>query len=121
MRTKSQIGKQGEEIAVAYLRQQGFLIADVNWRSGRYEIDIVAQKGGMIHFVEVKTRSALSLTTPEQALTQTKIDAMHRAVKAYLVQRKIYGEFELDLVAVDMFPDGTSDVRLIRDVAESHW
>ena len=115
MQTKSQIGKQGEQIAMEYLRRQGFLIADVNWRSGRYEIDIVAQKGGMIHFVEV------SLTTPEQALTQAKIDAMHRAVKAYLAQRRIYGEFELDLVAVDMFPDGSSDVRLIRDVAESHW
>jgi putative endonuclease len=121
MQTKSQIGKQGEQIAMEYLRRQGFLIADVNWRSGRYEIDIVAQKGGMTHFVEVKTRSALSLTTPEQALTQAKIDAMHRAVKAYLAQRRIYGEFELDLVAVDMFPDGSSDVRLIRDVAESHW
>ena len=54
MQTKSQIGKQGEQIAMEYLRRQGFLIADVNWRSGRYEIDIVAQKGGMIHFVDEK-------------------------------------------------------------------
>ena len=121
MQTKSEIGRQGEEIAVSYLRREGFLIADTNWRSGRYEIDIVAHRGGMTHFVEVKTRSALSLTTPEQALTQSKIDAMHRAVKAYLAQRRIFGEFELDLVAVDMFPDGTSNVRFIRDVAESHW
>ena len=121
MQTKAETGRRGEEIAVAYLRGQGFLIADLNWRSGRYEIDIVAQKGGMTHFVEVKTRSAISLTTPEQALTQAKIDAMHRAVKAYLAQRRIYGEFELDLVAVDIFPDGSSDVRFIRDVAESHW
>ena len=121
MQTKAETGRRGEEIAVAYLRGQGFLIADLNWRSGRYEIDIVAQKGGMTHFVEVKTRSAISLTTPEQALTQAKIDAMHRAVKAYLAQRRIYGEFELDLVAVDMFPDGSSDIRFIRDVAESHW
>lgn len=121
MLTKAQIGKQGEAIAVAYLRRNGFLIADLNWRSGRYEIDIVAQKGGLIHFIEVKTRSASSLTTPEQALTKTKIDALHRAVNAYLAQRRIADEFEIDLVAVDMFPDGSSDVRFIRNVAESHW
>lgn len=121
MLTKAQIGKQGEAIAVAYLRRNGFLIADLNWRSGRYEIDIVAQKGGLIHFIEVKTRSASSLTTPEQALTKTKIEALHRAVKAYLAQRRIADEFEIDLVAVDMFPDGSSDVRFIRNVAESHW
>lgn len=121
MQTKSQIGKQGEEIAVAYLRRNGFLIADTNWRNGRYEIDIVAQKHGMTHFVEVKTRSAGSLTPPEQALTKSKTDAMHRAVNAYLAQHKIVGEFELDLVAIDIFPDGTSDIRFISDVAESHW
>ena len=121
MLTKAQIGRQGEEIAVAYLRRNGFLISDTNWRCGRYEIDIVAQKQGMLHFIEVKTRSAYSLTPPEEALTKAKIDAMHRAVKAYLGQRKIVGEFELDLVAVDIFPDSSSDVRFIRDIAESHW
>lgn len=121
MQTKSQTGKQGEEIAVAYLRRNGFLIADTNWRNGRYEIDIVAQKHGMTHFVEVKTRSASSLTSPEQALSKAKTDAMRRAANAYLAQHRIVGEFEMDLVAIDLFPDGSSDVRFVRDVAESHW
>lgn len=121
MLTKAQIGKQGEEIAISYLRRNGYMISDINWRCGRYELDIVAQKQGMLHFIEVKTRSASSLTPPEQAMTQSKVSAMHRAIKAYLAQRRIVGEFEIDLVAVDIFPDASSDVRMIRDVAESHW
>ena len=121
MQTKAQIGRQGEQIAMAYLRNRGFLICDTNWRSGRYEIDIVAQKGGLTHFIEVKTRSAGSLTLPEESLTEAKIEAMHRAIKAYMAQRRVVGEFEIDLVAVDIFPDSSSDVRFIRDIAESHW
>ena len=97
MQTKAQIGRQGEQIA------------------------IVAQKGGLTHFIEVKTRSAGSLTLPEESLTEAKTEALHRAVKAYMAQRRVVGEFEIDLVAVDIFPDSSSDVRFIRDIAESHW
>ena len=53
METKAAIGQRGEELAVRYLRDRGFLIVARNWRAGRYEIDIVARKMGMIHMVEV--------------------------------------------------------------------
>ena len=121
MITKAETGRRGEDIAVGYLRQNGYLICATNWRQGRYEIDIVAQKAGIVHFVEVKTRNALSLDTPEQAVTKTKISALHRAASAYLAKNRVMGDVQFDLLAVDIFPDGTFDVRFIENIAEFGW
>ena len=121
MITKAETGRRGEDIAVGYLRQNGFLICATNWRQGRYEIDIVAQKMGVVHFVEVKTRNALSLATPEQAVTKTKISALHRAASAYLAKNRVMGDVQFDLLAVDIFPDSTFDVRFIENIAEFGW
>ena len=121
MQTKSQIGKQGEQIAMEYLRRQGFLIADVNWRSGRYEIDIVAQRAGITHIIEVKTRRAGSLLQPEQTINSTKVAALHKAAAAYIAQNRIVGEIEFDLVAIDIFPDQSFDIRFIPNIAEMGW
>ena len=121
MITKAETGRRGEDIAVGYLRQNGYLICATNWRQGRYEIDIVAQKMGVVHFVEVKTRNALSLATPEQAVTKTKISALHRAASAYLAKNRVMGDVQFDLLAVDIFPDGTFDVRFIENIAEFGW
>ena len=121
MITKAETGRRGEDIAVGYLRQNGYLICATNWRQGRYEIDIVAQKMGVVHFVEVKTRNALSLATPEQAVTKTKISALHRAASAYLAKNRVVGDVQFDLLAVDIFPDSTFDVRFIENIAEFGW
>ena len=121
MITKAETGRRGEDIAVGYLRQNGYLICATNWRQGRYEIDIVAQKMGVVHFVEVKTRNALSLATPEQAVTKTKISALHRAASAYLAKNRVMGDVQFDLLAVDIFPDNTFDVRFIENIAEFGW
>ncbi|MFI3259478.1 MAG: YraN family protein [Rikenellaceae bacterium] len=113
---RAQIGKLGEMAATKWLREQGYMIRDLNWRAGRYELDIVAQRWGMIHFVEVKCRKADGLTTPESAMTRNKIESIKRAAISYLAKYQITDEFQFDLIAVDFYPDSSMEVRLIERV-----
>lgn len=121
MTTASEIGLKGEEAAVDWLRRNGFMILERNWRNGRYEIDIIAARYDTIHFIEVKTRRAGGWTTPEQAISTTKCRAMFRAAEAFMA---LYGtnlELQFDLVAIDMFDGDDCDIRYIENAMQSHW
>lgn len=114
-------GRRGEQAAVDYLRRAGFSILERNWRSGRYELDIVARRWDELHFVEVKTRRAGGLTTPEEALTPRKFAALRRAAMAYMAQRGVRLEPQFDLAAVDLMPDGRLNVRFAERAMECNW
>ena len=114
--SRATIGREGEDFAIAWLRNNGFLIHDRNWRNGRYEIDIVAEKLGELHIIEVKTRRAGGLVAPEQTITPTKAAALRRAASAYLAMHRTPYEVVFDLLAIDHFPDGSYDIRLIPDI-----
>ena len=51
-----QTGKTGEALAAVYLLEKGFRIIHQNWRHSHWEVDIIAQKDHILHFIEVKTR-----------------------------------------------------------------
>ena len=68
--TKSEIGKLGEESVCAYLKKQGYKIAARNYRIKGGEIDIVAENGDYIAFVEVKARKPDSLVTGFEAVNK---------------------------------------------------
>ena len=104
-----------------HLRREGYDIRALNWRQGRYELDIVALKEGVLHFVEVKTRRAGSLTPPEAAATQRKFRALSRAAECYLRTTGWEGEVQFDLAAAEAFPDGTIRVELIENALEYNW
>jgi putative endonuclease len=88
----------------------------LNWRNGRYEIDIIASRGGVLHFVEVKTRSVMGWGTPEQAMTTDKCRALLRAAALYISTHRMPHEPQFDLIAVDILPDGTADIRYTENV-----
>ena len=114
-------GRRGEQAAVDYLRRAGFAILERNWRSGRYELDIVARRWDELHFIEVKTRRAGGLTTPEEAITPRKFASLRRAAEAYMAQHRVRLEPQFDLAAVDLFPDGSLNVRFTERAMECNW
>ncbi len=116
MATAAEIGAAGERAAIKYLRSNGFLIVERNWRAGRYELDIIAQKWDTIHIVEVKTRSTESWTAPEDAMTRDKITALKRAITAYMRYRPSNYEYQFDLIAIDMSGDQIVDLRHIERI-----
>ena len=54
MARHNSLGKWGEEMVVEHLVKEGYAIVERNWRSNHHEIDIIATKGDMVAFVEVK-------------------------------------------------------------------
>lgn len=118
---RAETGRAGERAAADALRRAGFRIEELNWRAGRYELDIVARRGDEVHFVEVKTRRAGGLTAPEEALTPAKCEALRRGASAYMAQHRCDLEPVFDLAAVVVMPDGRMEVRLYERAVEWHW
>ncbi len=79
MTYQKKLGHKGEEIAAEYLLKKGYRILEKNYYSRYGEIDLVAQNGGAIVFVEVKTRRNRSFGNPEDSVTPEKIDRILKA------------------------------------------
>ncbi len=118
---RAETGRAGEAAAREFLREAGYGICATNWRSGPYELDIVARKGDVLHFVEVKTRREASLTPPSAAATRRKFLALKRAAVRYLALTHWPGEVQFDLASVICRKDGTFRVELVEEAMESHW
>ena len=115
------IGQRGEEIAARFLLSEGFDLLHRNWRSGRYELDIVARKEGVLHIVEVKSRKADGLTAPEEAMTRKKFNALFRAAQQYVALYRIDSDTQFYLIAVDLLPDSTHRLRYIPNAMVPRW
>ncbi len=85
---KKSFGAAGEELVVEYLQKNGFTIKDRNYLKRYGEIDIIAQKGETLAFVEVKTRSQFyeNLTG---IITHGKQKKMIMVAKAYIAQHNV--------------------------------
>ena len=77
-------GRWGERLAAWHLFFHGCRILDRNWRFGRYEIDIVARKGNVLAFVEVKTRRDERFGRPALAVDRRKRQALCRGAAAFI-------------------------------------
>ena len=72
MAEHNELGKLGEEMAVEFLRKDGYTILQTNWTFQKAEIDIIAQKGNALAIVEVKTRSSLEFGLPQDFVKPKK-------------------------------------------------
>jgi putative endonuclease len=106
MKNHIELGKAGEEIAVAHLEGKGYRILERNWRFGREEIDIIARDGNFIVIVEVKTRTSNALAEPESSVTKSKQRILVRAAHAYVNYRRQHGEVRFDIITVLVRPGG---------------
>lgn len=101
MARKDILGRAGESLAVDYLRQQGYLIIERNWRCAQGEIDIVARDGATTVFVEVKTRSSLRCGHPFEALSLVKMARLRRLAGAWCdAHPSVRGDIRIDAIAV---------------------
>lgn len=112
---KREQGTAGEDVAVQFLEKNGYKILERNYRFERAEIDIIAQDGEELVFVEVKTRRSDSYGAPEDAVTEEKQEQIRAAAEGYLYQHDIDNRpCRFDIVAIE-FKDGKRELRHLKD------
>ncbi|MBI2425815.1 MAG: YraN family protein [Candidatus Hydrogenedentes bacterium] len=109
-------GLRGEDYAAAYLTQQGCRILERNVRLGRYELDIIAQEGDTIVFVEVRSRSVRDGFLPEDSVGPRKQLHLRRAAQHYLSRHQDrHTYYRFDVVAVILGENDAPEITLYRD------
>ena len=86
-RTRRELGAEGEARAAALLEARGFRILERNARADGVEIDLVARRGPLLAFVEVKTRRSRAFGAPEEAVDFRKRARLTRGAAAWLRER----------------------------------
>ena len=102
------VGNLGEEIACRFLKVKGFRIIDRNYQKPWGEIDIIAEKAGIVRFVEVKTVSREALPDisremdyrPEELANENKLEKVARTAELYMEASKDTREYQVDVVGV---------------------
>jgi len=109
------LGTEGEKMAVAYLTARGYRIRERNFRCRLGEIDLVAEEGRTLVFIEVKTRRSRRFGLPKEAVTLTKQARLRRIAEYYLLT---HGGGDrpcrFDVLGVAIGPDGRAHMELIR-------
>ncbi len=116
MSNSLQTGIQGEDVAEALLKQQGYRIRYRNWRYKHLEIDIIAEEQNVLVFVEVKTRTHHAYGMPYEFVDAAKQAKLVRAANQYIAANQYGGEIRFDVVSILYSKENnTYNTRLIRD------
>lgn len=114
---RKELGALGERIAVGYLQKRGYRIHETNFRCREGEIDIVAQQGDCLVFVEVRTRKSLDFGIPEESVTTAKREKLISLALAYLqTHGNLPSSWRIDVVAIELDQNNqASRVELIQN------
>jgi putative endonuclease len=93
-------GLKGEREAVNFLTQNGYQILEKNWRTGKFEIDIIAKISDIIVIAEVKTRTGTFFQEPFEAVTRKKQKFLIEAANAYIEINKLDLEVRFDIISI---------------------
>jgi putative endonuclease len=100
MAEHNELGKLGEEKAVAFLQEKGYEILETNWVFDKAEIDIIAQKDSILAVVEVKTRSSIDFGLPQDFVKPKKIQLLLKAINEYVISNDLEVEVRFDIIAI---------------------
>ena len=106
MNHKQDLGRVGEELAASALLERGYAILATRYRTERGEIDIVAQDGTTLVFVEVRARADAECGLAAESVTDAKRRKVSRMAAEYLASNHIYDQAcRFDVVAIDQALD----------------
>ena len=100
MAIHNELGKEGEKEAIRFLEEKGYRIRHHNWRSGRKELDIVAEDQGELVIIEVKTRRNNQFGNPEESINMQKIRRIVSSADAYVRKFAIDSPIRFDIISL---------------------
>lgn len=116
MARHNELGKEGEALAIEFLKKNSYEILHSNWRHSHLELDIIAKKNSVLHFVEVKSRQYYPGAFPEESITKKKFNFLKKAAEEYLFHHPEYQHVQFDVLAITIFNDRSPELFLIEDV-----
>jgi putative endonuclease len=97
------LGHSGESLAAGFLEKKGYTILERNYRTSYGEIDLIANQGDTIVFIEVKTRASSSLGPPEISITRRKAEHMRYAAECFIQEHPdLRNEWRIDVISVQI-------------------
>lgn len=100
MGAHNEFGKEGEQLAVAFLQKKGYVVCHRNYRYLKAEIDIIAKKGNVLAIVEVKARSSDFLQHIAETVTEKKIELLVMAADHYVISKDLDVDVRFDIITV---------------------
>ena len=118
MARHNDFGKWGEDIAAGWLAEKGFTILHRNWRHGRSEIDIIAVRQNVYHFVEIKCSKGDSFGHPEERVSRAKLRRIMRVAAHWLHEHHIpsHHRVQYDVLAIQL-KTGEPEYVLFEDIS----
>ncbi|MBT9158021.1 MAG: hypothetical protein DDT36_01022 [Firmicutes bacterium] len=113
-----ELGERGEALARHYLIKQGYQIIASNFRTPQGEIDLVAQKDGVLIFIEVKYRTDLGQGHPAEAITKRKLQNLRAAIGQYLLssERADFRPIKIDALCIIHLPGSEPVFEIFPDI-----
>lgn len=111
------LGKDGESIATEFLIKHEYSIRHRNWRSGRKELDIIAEKNEELIVVEVKSRSNTAFANPQDAVNEKKIRRIVAATDTYIKKFRLDIPVRFDIITIV----GDKDSYTIEHIKEAFY
>lgn len=115
MYVRHELGSDGEAEACEFLKKIGYKMVEKNYRCKIGEIDIVANEGDELVFVEVKTRSQKLFGDPAEAVNEQKRNHIYRVAEFYVMKNKLESEkMRFDVIEI-YTQNGFKKVNLIKN------
>ena len=109
-------GKIGEQLGAEFLSENGYILLASNWRHSHWEVDVIAHKNNVLHFIEIKTRRSKNFGLPEEKVGKKKIQNLINAAEEYLHLFPQWQRIQFDILSIIILKNERPAYFLIEDV-----
>ncbi|MEO7769294.1 MAG: YraN family protein [Ferruginibacter sp.] len=109
-------GKTGEALGIAWLETKGYIMKEQNWRHSHWEVDVISEKNGVLHFTEIKTRRSMQFGLPEEKVGKKKIQNLINAAEQYLYLNPQWQRIQFNILSILILRNEPIAYFLIEDV-----